>query len=344
MTKKIVLAYANPDEIGPELEILGKGDFEVIATKGGLVTGKQLTDPDIWPQVKDASALLTGLHVVSAEMMDQMPNLELITRVGTGYDAIDYEAAAERGIWVTNVPDYSIDEVSTHAIALSLALVRHLFEHRQTGQEGTWRYMGHTPIKRLANLTFGVIGLGRIGKASARKASGLGMSVIAYDPYIPQGDFDSVGAVSVDFDTLMATADIISLHVLLNAETRGMIDARALSLMKPTAFLVNTARGPVIDVPALVAAVQSGKLAGAGIDVLPVEPCPVDDPVLHEPRIIVTPHLAASSVEAVHDVRVRGAEEAFRVLTGHAPKYPVNAPPAPRNEAQPRVLANAPVA
>ncbi|MEZ4505316.1 MAG: NAD(P)-dependent oxidoreductase [Thermomicrobiales bacterium] len=142
----------------------------------------------------------------------------------------------------------------------------------------------------------------------------------------------------------MATADIISLHVLLNAETRGMIDARALSLMKPTAFLVNTARGPVVDVPALVAAVQSGQLAGAGIDVLPVEPCPVDDPVLHEPRIIVTPHLAASSVEAVHDVRVRGAEEAFRVLTGHAPKYPVNAPAAPRNEAQPRVLANAPVA
>ena len=331
MTKKIVLAYANPDEIGPELEILGSGDFEVVASKGGLVTGKQLTDPDIWPMVQDASALLTGLHTVSVEMMDQMPNLELVTRVGTGYDAIDFDAAAERGIWVTNVPDYSIDEVSTHAIALSLALVRHLFEHRQTGQAGTWRYMGHTPIMRLANLTYGVVGLGRIGKASARKAAGLGMSVMAYDPYIPQGDFDSVGAVPVDFETLMSTADIVSLHVPLNAETRGMIDARALSLMKPTAFLVNTARGPVVDVPALVAAVQAEQIAGAGIDVLPIEPCPIDDPILHEPRIIVTPHLAASSVEAVHDVRVRGAEEAFRVLTGHAPKYPVNSPAEPRN-------------
>lgn len=333
MTKKIVLAYANPDEIGPEMEILGAGDFEVIATKGGLVTGKQLTDPDIWPQVWDASALLTGLHVVSAEMMDQMPNLELVTRVGTGYDAIDFDAAEERGIWVTNVPDYSIDEVSAHAIALSLALVRHLFEHRQTGQEGTWRYMGHTPIKRLSNLTFGVVGLGRIGKASARKATGLGMSVMAYDPYIPQGEFEANYTVSVDFDTLMSTADIISLHVPLNAETRGMIDARALSLMKPTAFLVNTARGPVVDVPALVEAVRNEQIAGAGIDVLPIEPCPVDDPVLHEPRIIVTPHLAASSVEAMHDVRVRGAEEAFRVLTGHAPKYPVNSPAIARNAA-----------
>jgi D-3-phosphoglycerate dehydrogenase len=285
-----------------------------------------LTDPELWPIVKDASALLTGLHVVSDEMMARMPNLELVTRVGTGYDAIDYEAAEKRGIWVTNVPDYSIDEVSAHAIALSMALVRHLFEHRQTGQPGTWRYMGHTPIRRLSNQVFGIVGLGRIGKASARKAAGLGMTVIAYDPYIPASDFESVGATSVDFDTLMTTSDIISLHVLLNAETRGMIDARALSLMKPTAFLVNTARGPVIDVPALVEAVRAGKIAGAGIDVLPVEPCPVDDPVLHEPRIIVTPHLAASSVEAVRDVRVRGAEEALRVLTGNPPKYPVNNP------------------
>jgi D-3-phosphoglycerate dehydrogenase len=333
MTKKIVLAYANPDEIEPELEILQQGDFEVIATKGGLVTGKQLTDPDIWPLVQDASALLTGLHVVSDEMMAQMPNLELVTRVGTGYDAIDYEAAEKRGIWVTNVPDYSIDEVSAHAIALTMALVRHLFEHRQTGQANTWRYMGATPILRLSNLTYGIVGLGRIGKASARKASGLGMKVIAYDPYIPASDFEGVGATSVDFDTLMSTSDIVSLHVLLNAETRGMIDARALSLMKPTAFIVNTARGPVIDIPALVAAVQAGTIAGAGIDVLPVEPCPVDDPVLHEPRIIVTPHLAASSVEAVRDVRIRAAEEALRVLTGNPPKYPVNNPETVRSAA-----------
>jgi D-3-phosphoglycerate dehydrogenase len=326
MTKKIVLAYAKPEDIALELGILKDSGFDVVATNGGLVTGKPLTDPELWPIVQDASALLTGLHVVSDEMMAQMPNLELVTRVGTGYDAIDYEAAERRGIWVTNVPDYSIDEVSAHAIALTLGLVRHLFEHRQTGQANTWRYMGATPIMRLSNLTYGIVGLGRIGKASARKAAGLGMKVIAYDPYIPASDFESVGATSVDFDTLMSTSDIVSLHVLLNAETRGMIDARALSLMKPTAFLVNTARGPVVDVPALVAAVQAGQLAGAGIDVLPVEPCPVDDPVLHEPRIVVTPHLAASSVEAMRDVRIRGAEEALRVLTGNPPKYPVNNP------------------
>jgi D-3-phosphoglycerate dehydrogenase len=193
--------------------------------------------------------------------------------------------------------------------------------------------MGATPILRLSNLTYGIVGLGRIGKASARKAAGLGMKVIAYDPYIPASDFESVGATSVDFDTLMSTSDIVSLHVLLNAETRGMIDARALSLMKPTAFIVNTARGPVIDIPALVAAVQAGTIAGAGIDVLPVEPCPVDDPVLHEPRIIVTPHLAASSVEAVRDVRTRAAEEALRVLTGNPPKYPVNNPETVRSAA-----------
>lgn len=333
MTKKIVLAYAKPDDIALEMSVLGDSGFEVVATNGELMVGRPLTDPELWPIVRDASALLTGLHVVSDEMMAQMPNLELVTRVGTGYDAIDYDAAEKRGIWVTNVPDYSIDEVSAHAIALSMALVRHLFEHRQTGQPNTWRYMGATPILRLSNLTYGIVGLGRIGKASARKAAGLGMRVIAYDPYIPPSDFESVGATSVDFDTLMSTSDIVSLHVLLNAETRGMIDARALSLMKPTAFIVNTSRGPVIDIPALVAAVQAEQIAGAGIDVLPVEPCPVDDPVLHEPRIIVTPHLAASSVEAVRDVRVRGAEEALRVLTGNPPKYPVNNPMAARSAA-----------
>ena len=331
MTKRIVLAYADPADISLEMSVLGDSGFEVVATKDEFAIGKSLTDPELWPIVKDASALLTGLHVVSDEMMAQMPHLELVTRVGTGFDAIDFAAAEQRGIWVTNVPDYSIDEVSAHAIALSLALVRHLFEHRQTGQPNTWRYMGATPIRRLSNQTFGIVGLGRIGKASARKAAGLGMTVIAYDPYIPAEDFQSVGATSVDFDTLMSTADIISLHVLLNDETRGMIDARALSLMKPTAFLVNTARGPVIDIPALVAAVQAEQIAGAGIDVLPVEPCPVDDPVLHDPRIIVTPHLAASSVEAMQDVRTRGAEEARRVLTGNPPRYPVNHPTPARN-------------
>jgi D-3-phosphoglycerate dehydrogenase len=333
MPKRIVLAYAKPDDIELETGVLEDSGFEVVATNGELMVGRPLTDPELWPVVKEASALLTGLHVVSDEMMAQMPHLELVTRVGTGFDAIDYEAAEKRGIWVTNVPDYSIDEVSAHAIALSLALVRHLFEHRQTGQAGTWRYMGHTPIRRLSNQIFGIVGLGRIGKASARKAAGLGMTVIAYDPYIPQEDFDSVGATSVDFDTLMSTSDIISLHVLLNAETRGMIDARALSLMKPTAFLVNTARGPVVDIPALVEAVRAERIAGAGIDVLPVEPCPIDDPVLHEPRIIVTPHLAASSVEAVRDVRVRGAEEALRVLSGNPPRYPVNDPTTYRTAA-----------
>ena len=218
MTKKIVLAYAKPEDIALEMGVLADSGFEVVATNGGLMVGRPLTDPELWPIVQEASALLTGLHVVSDEMMAQMPNLELVTRVGTGYDAIDYDAAEKRGIWVTNVPDYSIDEVSAHAIALTMALVRHLFEHRQTGQANTWRYMGATPIMRLSNLTYGIVGLGRIGKASARKAAGLGMTVIAYDPYIPAEDFASVGATSVDFDTLMSTSDIISLHVLLNAK------------------------------------------------------------------------------------------------------------------------------
>jgi len=207
-----------------------------------------------------------------------------------------------------------------------MAQARYLFPHRNLGRDGNWRYRAETPIRRLSDQTLGVIGLGRIGKASARKGKGLGLRVIANDPYIPDSDFASVGAEKVGFDTLMSESDYITLHVPLYDGTRRLIDARALGLMKPTAFLVNTSRGAVVDVPALVEAVRIGVLAGAALDVLPVEPPDPDDPVLHDERIIVTPHIGWASVEAGHDSRVRASEDVVRVLSGHPPKYPLNNP------------------
>src|SRR5262245_61908369 len=317
MRPRVVIAYARAGEAPVEEDILGAAGAEVVATG-------ELESADARAAARGADALMVGLNRVSAELMDELTRCKSVARVGTGVDAIDIPAATALGIWVTNVPDYSIDEVSTHAMSLVLAQARMLFPHRVAGREGRWRYRAETPIRRFAGQTLGVLGMGRIGSASARKGLGLGLNVIAYDPYLPDERFREVGVRKVDFETLMRESDYLTLHVPLTDETRRIIDARALSLMKPTAYLVNTARGEVVDVDALVAAVRAGTIAGAGIDVLPEEPPPPDHPILHEERIIVTPHIGWASTEAGHDSKVRGTEDVVRVLRGERPRYPLN--------------------
>jgi D-3-phosphoglycerate dehydrogenase len=264
------------------------------------------------------------LQPVPALLIAELSRCKIICRVGTGVDAIDIPAASSRGIWVTNVPDYSIDEVSTHAIALVLAQARNLFAHREAARAGDWRYLADTPLRRFAGQTLGVLGLGRIGRASARKGRGLGLEVIACDPYVGDEVFAEGGARRVDFPTLLAESDYLTLHVPLTEETRHLVGAAALALMKSSAYLVNTSRGEVVDIPALLEAVRSNRIAGAAVDVLPVEPPARDDPILSEERIIVTPHIAWASSEAARDVRVRGAEDVVRVLRGEAPRYQCN--------------------
>jgi D-3-phosphoglycerate dehydrogenase len=313
----VVIAYARAGEAPVEEGILGAAGAEVVATG-------ELESADARAAAREADALMVGLNPVSAELLDEVTRCKIVARVGTGVDAIDIPAATARGIWVTNVPDYSIDEVSTHAMSLVLAQARMLFPHRVAGREGRWRYRAETPIRRFAGQTLGVLGMGRIGSASARKGLGLGLNVIACDPYLPDERFRAVGVRKVDFETLMRESDFLTLHVPLTDETRRIIDTRALAWMKPTAYLVNTARGEVVDVDALVAAVRAGTIAGAGIDVLPEEPPPPDHPILHDERIIVTPHIGWASTEAGHDSKVRGTEDVVRVLRGERPKYPLN--------------------
>lgn len=309
--------------MGEDAEI----EAEVFAGLGAnLVTVPHLGTAEALAVVPEAAAVMVTTQPVGAELLGLLGKCQIVTRVGTGVDAIDAETAAARGVWVTNVPDYSIDEVSSHALALLMALQRNLRGHVAAARAGDWKYQSVSPIRRLSELTLGVLGYGRIGSAMGRKGAGVGLRVIAHDPYLPDERVREGGAVPVDFDTLLRESDYLSLHVPLTPETRGLINASALAKMKPTAYVVNTARGEVIDIPALVTAVQSGKLAGAGIDVLPTEPPDADDPVLHEPGILVTPHVAWASEQAKVDVRRRGAEDVLRVLRGERPKYPVNEP------------------
>ena len=317
MRPKVVIAYAGLGDTAIEAEVLRAVDADVVATDGLATAEARAT-------AREADALMVTVQPVPADLVAELDRCRIVCRAGTGVDAIAIPAATERGIWVTNVPDYAVDEVSTHAIALVLAQARNLFRHGDLVRAGEWRYQSEHPIRRFAGLTLGVLGLGRIGRAAATKGLGLGLRVVAYDPYLSDADFVAVGARRVDWQTLLRESDFLTLHVPLTDETRGMVDAAALALMKPTAYLVNTARGEVVDVDALVDAVGAGRIAGAALDVLPVEPPPADAPVLHDDRIIVTPHIAWASVEAARDVKRRGAEDVVRALRGERPKYPCN--------------------
>ncbi len=315
---KVVIAY---DMGGDPIEekILGAiPGIEIVHTS-------DLTSPESVAAASNADAIMVTLHQVNVELISKLERCKIISRVGTGLDAIDIPGAAQKGIWVCNVPDYCIDEVSTHAITLMLMLARSLPGMQKSVHDGTWYDPSKiTPFRRLRGQTLGVFGYGRIGTSSAAKGRGLGLNVIAHDPYVYPGIMEAAGVRPVDLETLLRESDFLTLHAPFTPETRNVINAQSLALMKPGAFLINTARGPLVDEDALLAAIQSGKIAGAGIDVFWVEPPSNDHPFLHEPRIIVTPHTGWYSEESRVDVRHKAAEEVARVLRGEKPIAPAN--------------------
>ncbi|MEP7358510.1 MAG: C-terminal binding protein [Anaerolineales bacterium] len=313
----VAVIYSEFPDTSVESEVLKAVDATVLHTRG-------LDTPEQLAVARQADALMVSIHKVPASLLATLANCRIISRVGTGLDAIDIPAATERGIWVTNVPDYSVDEVSTHAITLLLALARRLPRVLESMRRGEWDSRQARPFPRLKGQTLGLLGFGRIAQAVAGKARGLGLEVIAHDPFVPSPVMEAAGARPVDIETLWQTSDFISLHTPLTPGTRGIVNAQALSHMKPTAYVINTARGPLIDEGALLEAVRAGQIAGAALDVLTVEPPAPDNPLLHDERIIVTPHYAWYSEAANYDVRVRGAEEVVRVLRGERPRNPAN--------------------
>jgi D-3-phosphoglycerate dehydrogenase len=313
----VVIAYNEFPDVTVETDIL-KAIAATVLHVRGLETPEQLE------AARQADALMVSTQKVSASLLAEMARCRIVSRVGTGLDAIDIPAATERGIWVTNVPDYSVDEVSTHAITLLLASARRLPRALEATRQGVWDSKLVRPFPRLKGQTLGVLGFGRIARAAAAKGRGLGLEVIAYDPYVPPSAIAAEGVRAVDAGTLWRDSDFISLHTPLTEGTRHIVNAQAFAQMKPTAFLINTARGPLIDEDALLHAVRSGQIAGAALDVLTVEPPPPNHPLLHEDRIMVTPHYAWYSEAANYDVRARGAEEVVRVLRGETPRCPAN--------------------
>lgn len=271
-----------------------------------------------------ADAVLNCYAKITARVIEKLDRCKIIARYGIGVDNVDVVAATRFGILVTNVPDYCIDEVSDHALALLLALARRITVADGAVKTGAWDVVAHAGIRRLRGQTLGLLGFGKIAKALASKVQPLGMKVLVYDPYLEPLLMTQHGAEAVSLDRVLTDADAISIHVPLSSETRNLMGQHELARMKPTAFLINTSRGGIVDEWALATALKEGRLGGAALDVLSVEPPPADHPLRQVPNMIVTPHLAFYSRESVIELQTKAAEEVARALKGEPPRSPVN--------------------
>jgi D-3-phosphoglycerate dehydrogenase len=297
----------------------------VLAPLGVELRSQQCrSEEEIIALAREADGVLNCYAKMTARIIENLTRCKIIARYGIGVDNVDLAAATKARILVTNVPDYCVDEVSDHALALFLTLARRIVIADAGVKSGTWSVTAHAEIRRLRGLTLGLLGFGKIAKVLASKVQPLGMKVLVYDPYVEPALIAQHGATAVTFDNLLADADAISIHVPLSPETRNLISQRELAHMKPTAFLINTSRGGIVDEQALAVALKEGRLGGAALDVLSTEPPSPDHPLRQAPNIILTPHLAFYSRESVIELQTKTAEEVARSLKGEPPRSPVN--------------------
>src|SRR6201984_1680089 len=278
---------------------------------------------DILAVARDADAILVTYAKLPADLLRQLTRCEAVRRFGLGVDNIDIAAAAELGITVTYVPDYCMQEVSDHAMALLLALARKVPQSNALVQAGRWDMPAVVPIHRLAGRVLGLVGFGNIPRALAPKAKACGLRVVTHDPYMSQQALAAAGVEGVSFDRLLEISDFVSIHAPLMPATRGLFNADVFAKMKTGALLINTARGPLVDEDALVSALDSGRLGGAALDVVAVEPLPKDSKLIGRDNVILTPHTAFYSVEALNQPQTKCAADVARVLSGEKPVYPV---------------------
>jgi D-3-phosphoglycerate dehydrogenase len=309
------------DYVFPSLE----PERAVLAPLGVELRPQQCrSEEELIALTQEADAILNCYAKITARVIQKLERCRIIARYGIGVDNVDLAAASAARILVTNVPDYCIDEVSDHALALLLALARRIAAADAAVKAGAWDVVAHAGIRRIRGQTLGLLGFGKIAKALASKIQAFGMKVLVYDPYVEPGLIAEHGAASVPLEQLLAQSDAVSIHVPLSPTTRNLIGERELSGMKPTAFLVNTSRGGIVDEQALARALKEGKLGGAALDVLSTEPPPGDHPLRQAPNMILTPHLAFYSRESVIELQTKAADEVARALRGEPPRSPVN--------------------
>jgi len=279
---------------------------------------------DILAVARDADAILVTYAKLPGDLLRQLTRCKAIGRFGLGVDNIDLPAAKALGIAVNYVPDYCLREVSDQAMALLLALARKVTFANGLVQSGRWDVTPLVPLHRLEGQVLGLVGFGNIPRALTPKAKAFGLKVLAHDPYVAKETLNAAGVEGVSFDNLLARSDFISVHAPLLPATRGLMNAAAFAKMKKGACLINTARGPLIDEPALIAALDSGQLGGAALDVVTTEPLPKDSPLRGRDNVILTPHSAYYSVEALEELQSKCASDVARVLSGEKAVYPIS--------------------
>ena len=302
--------------LDPARSVLAKVDAE-------LVMAEQPTPDSILSVASEADAVLVTYGKITSEVIDGLKNCKVIGRFGIGIDNIDIPAASAKGIIVVYAPVYCLEEVSDHAMALMLSLARKITFSNNLVSDGRWEMPAVVPIARLKGRTLGLIGLGNIPQNIVGKAQAFGIEVAASDPYCPDDIFNKLNVKKMELDELLSASDFVSIHAPLTEETKGMFNADAFKKMKNSAFLINTARGPLVNIDDLAAALENGEIAGAGLDVLPTEPPTKDNPLVGRHDVILTPHTGFYSEDALLDLQTTVASDVADVLDGKTPKYPV---------------------
>ena len=314
---KIVITECDHDSFAAEHEVTDAAGAELVLTQSRTAT-------ELVSNAEGADAILVQYAQITAEIMDALPQLRAIGRYGVGVDSVDIDAATARGIAVCNVPDYGTEAVSDHAIGLALAAARGIPRLDRGLRAGSFDLAAVRPLFQTRHRVFGVIGMGRIGTATARKAAGLGYEVIGYDIAAEPGASTYHGFTSVGLDELLERGQVISLHTPLTDATRGMISTDQLARMRVDAILVNTSRGGVVDGVALVEALRSGGILGAAIDVHESEPLPAGHPLTSFDSVVLTPHLAWYTEESYDELKRRTVAGVLEVCAGRVPRDIVN--------------------
>lgn len=323
MAKALVVHTGRgPNDPSPEEDqaLLNQPDIEYVKA------GKCRTPEAVLEAVRDADVALCGSEPYTREVLANAPKLKGVIRYGVGVDTIDLEAATEYGIMVSHFPDFCIPEVANHALVLLLACSRKIAQMDRTMRNDGWNAARAlmSPMGQWHHETLGLLAFGNISRELARVALAMNVNVIAYDPYADQALFDEMGVESVTMEELAQRSDYVSCHIPLNPKTKGIVDASFFAQMKPSAYFVNTSRGPVVDEPALIAALQNGTIAGAGLDVFEEEPLPEGHPFLSMDHVILTPHMGSCADETYAERNRRVGTNAVMIARGELPEFVAN--------------------
>jgi D-3-phosphoglycerate dehydrogenase / 2-oxoglutarate reductase len=312
---KVLITDAEYTSLDIEAEILASAGHE-------LLTASCRTPEDVIEAGAGVDAMLVQYAPITAPVFEALPQLRLVSRYGVGVDVVDTDAARDHGVWVCNVPDYGTTEVSLHAVAMLLALLRNLAGHDREVRAGRWHYHLGGELHRPSSLTLGVVGLGRIGRMTAERAAPWFSAVVGYDPYLPDSAWPKEFE-RVELSDLFARSSAVTLHLPLTDATRGLVGFDLLDRMPAGSYLVNTSRGGLVDLDAVLGALDSGRLAGVALDVLPQEPPPTDHPLLTHPRALITPHVAWYSADAEIELRRKAAQNIVDWARTGRPTYAV---------------------